>query len=172
MKHFEDEYTRLALNKIRMLQESVDDCELKNHNDIIIFEAEDLKQNKKAIPITDNPKFGTKVLTNQIEEFRSSVESGAQFTNPENSKIAECPLIYLPETGNLIFSGIIPCLNNLRFQFVLKTSTGNGCFIWSDGLILNRDNIQILNKLFGYYSNWRDEWNASSGELESLTNEN
>jgi hypothetical protein len=74
----------------------------------------------------------------------------------------------MPETGNLVFSGVIPCLNNLKWQFVLKTSTGNGCFVWADGLILNKDNMQILNKLFGFYQNWREQWNSESADLERM----
>ena len=70
--------------------------------------------------------------------------------------------------GNLVFSGVIPCLNNLKWQFVLKTSTGNGCFVWADGLILNKDNMQILNKLFGFYQNWREQWNSESADLERM----
>jgi hypothetical protein len=108
------------------------------------------------------------VLTTQIQQFRSSVESGAQFSkvNPEN--VSECPLIYMPSTGNLVFSGTIPCLNNLKWQFVLKTSTGNGCFLWADGLILNKENMQILNKLYGFYLNWREQWNSESADLERM----
>lgn len=76
----------------------------------------------------------------------------------------------MPKNGNLIFSGVIPCLNNMKFQFVLKTNTGNGCFIWADGLILNKDNMQILNKLFGFYQNWRESWISASSDLEAMAN--
>jgi hypothetical protein len=74
----------------------------------------------------------------------------------------------MPSNGNLIFSGVIPCLNNMKWQFVLKTSTGNGCFVWSDGLILNKENMQILNKLHGFYLNWREQWNSESADLERM----
>ena len=148
-----DDVTRNILNKIRSINE------------------ENEKEEKKkidAVAITDDPRFGQNALQNQINSFRSSVESGAQFTKPENGKVAESPLIYMPSNGNIIFSGTIPCLNNLKWQFVLKTTTGNGCFIWSDGLILNKDNIQILNKLYGYYLNWKDQWNAESADLDKM----
>jgi hypothetical protein len=74
----------------------------------------------------------------------------------------------MPSTGNLVFSGTIPCLNNLKWQFVLKTSTGNGCFLWVDSLILNKENLQILNKLYGFYLNWREQWNSESADLERM----
>ena len=155
-----DDMTRKMLNTIRSIQETT------------LKEREIIKEEKEnatdAIAITDDPRFGDRALSNQIEQFRSSVESGAQFSTPEKGKVAESPLIYIPSTGNLIFSGIIPCLNNMKWQFVLKTNTGNGCFIWSDGMILNKDNIQILNKLYGFYLNWKDEWQMESADLDRM----
>ena len=121
-----------------------------------------------AIAITDDPKFGDKVLTNQMNQFMSSVDSGAQFTKPNSESPADSPLIYMPETGNMVFSGTIPSLNNLKWQFVLKNNTGDGCFIWADGLILNKENLMTLNKLMGFYLNWKTQWQTSAKELEQL----
>lgn len=158
----DDEITRDMLNTIRRINESV---EAKPN---LLVEEKEKKERTKAIAITDDPRFGQNVLTSQIESFRSSVEGGAQFSKPEEEDVASSPLIYLPKDGNLVFSGVIPCLNNLKWQFVLKTSTGNGCFTWCDGLILNKDNMAILNKLYGYYQNWKDSWNTESGDLERM----
>ena len=156
------DYTRDMLNKIRHIQEN------KKNESASLLTEEVTKGNNDAIAITDEPKFGQNVLTTQIQQFRSSVESGAQFSKVDSEKVSECPLIYMPETGNLVFSGTIPCLNNLKWQFVLKTNTGNGCFVWADGLILNKDNMQILNKLYGFYCNWREDWQMESADLERM----
>lgn len=156
--------TRDILGIIRNLQESVNSCPTKK----ILMEEN--KKETDAIAITDEPKFGQNVLTTQIQQFKSSVESGAQFSKVNNDDVSSCPLIYMPSTGNLIFSGVIPCLNNLKWQFVLKTSTGNGCFLWADGLILNKDNMQILNKLYGFYCNWKEDWQMESADLEKMVN--
>ena len=156
----EDIKTREILDRIRKIQES------NSSNEKKILKEENEK--KRAIAITDDPRFGETVLSNQISQFRASVESGAQFNKPEQGKVEEAPLIYMPDTGNLVFSGIIPCLNNLRWQFVLKTSTGNGCFIWSDGMILSKENLQIINKLHGFYLNWKESWYSEYGDLERL----
>lgn len=164
----EDSVTRNMLERIRSIQESktVPDSNLA----ILAEEAgkEKAKKALDAIAITNDPKFGTNALQNQIDQFRSFVDSGAQFTEPEDGNVAESPLIYIPSTRNLVFSGIIPCLNNLKFQYVLKTTTGNGCFIWSNGMILNKDNIQILNKLFGNYMTWKDTWNTESADFDKM----
>ena len=143
----------------------------KNMYGLIREEREDdNKDNKKtdAIAITDDPKFGTRVLSSQIESFRMQVESGAQFNEANPDEVGDSPLIFMPETKNMVFSGTIPALNNLKWQFVLKTSTGNGCFIWADGLIVNKDNLQTLNKLQGYYLNWREQWNQEAADLDRM----
>lgn len=166
----QDDITRDMLSKIRSVKSS-NYC-----SSDLLTESENIENKKdnnsedyaNAIAITDESKFGQNALTNQIQQFRSTVESGAQFSKVNPNNVSECPLIYMPNTGNLVFSGTIPCLNNLKWQFVLKTSTGNGCFVWADGLILNKDNMQILTKLFGFYQNWREQWNSESADLERM----
>ena len=153
---------REILGTIRSLQESITSCPTKQ------MLKEEAERKNDAIAITDEPKFGQNVLTSQIQQFKSSVESGAQFSKVDPNDVSSCPLIYMPSTGNLIFSGVIPCLNNMKWQFVLKTSTGNGCFLWADGLILNKENLQILNKLYGFYCNWKEQWNSEAADLEKM----
>lgn len=165
----QEDATRDILNKIRQINEANSNANTIRRG--ILKEATDMQEKKQkldAIAITNDPKFGSNALQNQIEQFRSCVDSGAQFTEPEDGKVSESPLIYMPSNGNLIFSGIIPCLNNLKFQYVLKTTTGSGCFIWSDGMIINKENLQILNKLYGNYMSWRDTWNTESADFEKM----
>ena len=161
----EDEVTRDILNTIRRMNES---AESTNEKRLLNEAEENAKTN--AIAITDIPVFGQNVLTNQIQSFRSSVEGGAQFSKPDEEDVASSPLIYLPDDGNLVFSGVIPCLNNLKFQFKLRTNTGDGCFLTTNGLVLNDKNLEILNKLYGFYQNWKEQWNMESSTLEQMAN--
>lgn len=161
-KEVKVDYTRNILDKIRNIQEGIN----VSDKQILI---EDINKKTDAIAITDDPKFGQSVLSSQIEQFRTSVDSGAQFSKGGN-KVSECPLIYIPSENNLIFSGTIPRLNNLKFQFKLRTNTGEGCFVWCDGLILSEENMKTLWKLYGYYVNWRNEWFSESRDLEMLKN--
>ena len=162
----EDIATRNILDKIRSISEKRSYA-ITSLNEIKSIINEE-NSNIKAVAITDDPRFVENVLSNQIEEFRSSVEGGAQFNKPEQGKVEDAPLVFMPETGNLVFGGVIPCLNNMRWQFVLKTNTGNGCFIWSDGLILSDENIKILQKLFGFYKNWKSQWEIEGADLERM----
>ena len=147
----EDIMTRNILNKIRnnnLLKESAEQAD--------------------SIAITNDPKFGQEVLKNQIDEFRSAVDGGAQFAKENDNSPSDSPLVYIPSSGNLIFSGTIPSLNNLKWQFSLKDSDGTGLFIWVEGLRMTKENIQKLNKLYGHYLNWKTQWEQSGSMLENL----
>lgn len=157
------------LESMRRAVKTINESSTKNRQLLKENESEvKVEGTSDAIAITDDPKFGDKVLTNQIEQFLSSVDSSAQFAKANGENPADSPLIYMPETGNVVFSGTIPSLNNLKWQFVLKNNTGDGCFLWADGLILNKENIKTLNKLMGFYSNWKEQWHKSAKELEQL----
>ncbi|MBP5722880.1 MAG: hypothetical protein J6X18_04830 [Bacteroidales bacterium] len=122
------------------------------------------------IPITNEPRFGQNVLDNQIENFRKTVSGGAKFAD-ENSDDAESnPLVFYPKSGNLVFSGSIPNLSGLKFQFSLNDVT-NAPYIFVDGLALTDDVLNICQKLSGYYKNWRQEWEASTYLLDKLKKE-
>jgi hypothetical protein len=153
------DYTRNILDTIRNIQEGT-------HSEKTML-TEETEKSQNAIAITDDPKFGQSVLSSQIEQFRTSVDSGAQFSKGGDN-VAESPLIFIPSENNLIFSGTIPRLNNLKFQFKLRTNTGEGCFVWCDGLILSEENMKTLWKLYGFYVNWRNQWNCESRDLEML----
>jgi predicted nuclease of predicted toxin-antitoxin system len=172
MDREEIDITRNILSKIRNLQENY-----KSQSQQLLIENEAKSGN--AIAITDDPKFGTNVLSNQIEQFRSQVDSGAQFSEPNENNVSESPLIFVPKTSktggtgtksvsNLIFSGVIPSLKNLKFQFVLQTDSQFGCFVWADSLVLTKDVMETLQKLYGFYMNWREEWNMEVTDLEKM----
>ena len=158
------DYTRDILDKIRKIEET----SIKTKQSL--NEETEQKIASDGIAINDDPVFGQNTLTNQIQQFRTSVESGAQFSKPDSAKVSESPLIYMPNENNLIFSGVIPCLNNLKFQFKLRTNTGDGCFLTTNGLVLNDKNLEILNKLYGFYENWKEQWNMESSTLEQMAN--
>lgn len=160
-----NEEIRDMLNRIRVIQEHKRGVE--NTKKVLEEEANN-GNHENGIAITNDPKFGNNVLASQIEMFRSSVDGGAEFTDPSEENVAESPLIYMPDDKNLVFSGTIPSLNNLKWQFKLRTNTGDGCFVWTDGFILNEKNLKTLHKLQGFYENWKNDWQKESGDLERM----
>lgn len=136
----------------------------------IITEEEGKDEKGDIIPITDEPRFGQNVLTNQIENFRKTVSGGAKFADSDSDDPESTPLVFYPKSGNLVFSGSIPNLSGLKFQFSLNDVT-NAPYIFVDGLALTDDVINILNKLHGYFLNWKEEWQASTDLLDKLKKE-
>lgn len=133
----------------------------------VLKEEEEKKERAGAIAITNDSKFGDNVLQNQIDSFKQAVNGGAKFAKPNDEDAQSNPLVYFPETGNLVFTGSIPTLSDLKFQFSLNDVT-NAPYIFVDGLALTEDVVTTLNKLRGYYLNWRDEWLSSSDLLDDL----
>ena len=132
-----------------------------------IFEAQDNSNKKDYIAITNDVKFGDNVLQTQIDAFKNSVNPGAKFSTEKPETPENNPLVYLPKTGNLIFSGMIPNLNNLKFQFSLMDVTSSP-YIWCEGLPLTDEVVTTLNKLKGFYLNWKEQWLLREDLLQKL----
>ena len=73
MMRTQDDVTRDILGKIRVIQENA------SNSATIKLLNEEVEKSNDAIAITDEPKFGQNALTNQIQQFRSSVESGKAY---------------------------------------------------------------------------------------------
>ena len=67
MMRTQDDVTRDILGKIRVIQENA------SNSATIKLLNEEVEKSNDAIAITDEPKFGQNALTNQIQQFRSSV---------------------------------------------------------------------------------------------------
>lgn len=128
---------------------------------------EETEKGSKSIAITNDAKFGQNVLSNQIDEFKQAVHGGAKFAEENSENPNESPLVYFPDSGNLVFSGSIPSLAGLKFQYSLNDVTG-APYIFVDGLALTEETVTTLNKLCGHYKNWRDSWFAGTDLLEKL----
>lgn len=159
----QDEITRNMLRRINEVRA----CEVAKR---ALNEAEEKAETPKetAIAITDDPRFGQQVMSTQIRAFRAAVDGGAEFAAADPQNPASSPLIFLPETKNLIFSGSIPSMGNLKFQMQLRSSAC-GLFIFcTQGTVLSDEALTKLYKLQGFYKSWVEEWNMESADLERL----
>lgn len=125
------------------------------------------EQKRDAIAITNDPRFGDNVLQHQIDAFKQAVNGGAKFGKENPDEPENNPLVYYPKSGNLVFSGSIPQLSNLKFQFSLNDVTGSP-YIFVDGLALTDETITTLSRLRGYYLNFRDEFLAAGDMLDKI----
>ena len=153
--------SRVMLESIRVSGEN--STKVKKQKSIL---KEDEKK-RDSIAITNDPRFGQNVLQNQIDSFKQTVNNGARFAKENTEEAESNPLVFFPETGNLVFSGSIPNLSGLKFQYSLNDVTG-APYIFVDGLALTDDVIMTLNKMNGHYKNWRDEWLESGDLLDKL----
>lgn len=151
----------------QLMIEAVKKSATKKIRKILKEEKNQEDEKEGAIAITNSPRFGTNVLQNQIDNFRKTVNGGAKFGNENESDPESNPLVYYPKSGNLVFSGSIPNLSGLKFQFSLNDVT-NAPYIFVDGLALTEDVITTLNKISGFYKNWRDEFEAATDLLDKL----
>ena len=154
------EFTRKMLNTIRKetMRESkngpVEEHILERdnfltHSKVLMEEVEaKIKDSKegKVFPITKKTPQFSDVRVSQEESLRKTI--GEQLKTDENS------LLYYPETEDLTFNGEIPALN-LSFQFRYNEPSGNGLFIWADGLQLSEENARTIGKLRDGFMNWR-----------------
>jgi len=110
------------------------------------------------------------VLSSQINAFRKAVSPAAKFAS-ENSEDPESnPLVYYPNTGNLIFSGSIPTMSNLKFQINLN-DTSESPYIFVDGLQLTDNVCETLINLLGFTKNFIREWSNEGDTLRKLGKE-
>ena len=140
--------SRVMLESIRISGEN--STKVKKQKSIL---KEDEKK-RDSIAITNDPRFGQNVLQNQIDSFKQTVNNGARFAKENTEEAESNPLVFFPETGNLVFSGSIPNMSGLKFQYSLNDVTG-APYIFVDGLALTDDVIMTLNKMNGHYKNWR-----------------
>lgn len=170
---YEYDLTKSMLSKMRKVNEDIQTKRNLRARQVLKEEDEkndDKKKDRKPIAITNDAKFGQSVLQNQIDSFKQTVNSGAKFGAENQEKPENNPLVFFPNTGNLVFSGSIPTMSNLKFQFSLNDVT-NAPYIFVDGLALTDDVVTTLNKLHGFYLNWKEEWQTASDLLDKLSKE-
>ena len=162
------EETKGFLNIIRGQQKEhkINEAIIKRKR-MLTENGDESKNKKDFIAITNDIKFGNNVLQSQIDAFKASVNAGAKFASENEEDAQSNPLVYLPETGNLVFSGKIPNLGNMKFQFSLMDIT-NAPYIWAEGLPLTEDVVTTLNKMKAFYLNWKEQWLLREDLLQKL----
>ena len=106
--------------------------------------------NMDAVPYSAQDTLMTNVLASCKQEF------GADFNGIKN------PMLYYPNDGDITLSGIIPEMNDAKFQFRYKVGDGAGCYLWSNPYLpISDKTIQTIQKVNGVCKNWRDEISKS-----------
>lgn len=114
------------------------------------YTTKDQQDNEDAVPYTAQDTLMTNILDAAKQEF------GADFNEIKN------PMLYYPKDGDITLSGVIPEMNDAKFQFRYKVGDGAGCYVWSNPYMpISDKTIKTLSKVNGVCKNWRDEISKS-----------
>jgi hypothetical protein len=113
---------------------------------------------RKALNESEEQQNGVP-YTQQDEVLQTSMQTATEAFGADFSSL-KTPMYYYRQDGDITLSGIIPSLDDSKFQFSYK----NGCNFWSgDGQVkINDENITKLSRMLGVYKNWKKE-------LDSMT---
>lgn len=134
-------------NEIKMMFDALDNIDKRKIQEAIDKD----NQSTDGISYTQNDE----IMTNSLETCKT--QFGADFTKHNDPS----PMIYYPSDGDVVLSGTVPGLNNAKFQFRYKDSSF-GCYLWTDSLVLNDDNLKKLSRINGVYKNWVQELQTSA----------
>jgi len=95
---------------------------------------------------TDEEELSPAELSEEQEEFRSTVSPRVEFTGFK---------VY-PKSKNVVFSGKFQNMDGLEWQLTLEDS--DGLYITANSVQISDDSITILKKLKGFYDTWADVW--------------
>ena len=104
------------------------------------------ESHEKSFPITKKtPQFG---------DVRVSQEEALLKTIGEQIKLDDDSLLYYPDAEDLVLNGEVKSLNT-SFQFRFNDPSGQGVYIWADGLQLTEENSRTLGKIRDAFLNWK-----------------
>ena len=119
------------------------------------FQKKNLNEDKHEINDDSHEKvFPITKKTPQFGDVRVSQEEALVKTIGQQIKLDEDSLLYYPDADDLVLNGEIPSISS-SFQFRYNDPSGEGVYIWSDGLQLTESNSRTLGKVRDAYLNWR-----------------
>lgn len=103
------------------------------------------KNKNEGVPYTMQDEVMANITQTAKTQF------GADFSQ------SKTPMIYYPEDGDVVLSGVISDMNDAKFQFRFKDSSGCGCYVWTSPLQLTDETIKKLSVINGVFKNWKQE---------------
>ena len=113
-----------------------------------------------AVPYTMQDEIMANITQTAKTQF------GADFSQSDK------PMLYYPKDGDVTLSGTISDMNDAKFQFRYKDSSGNGCYVWVSPLQLTDEVIKKLSVISGVFKNWKNDLSSAEDiKPMSLKNE-
>ena len=92
--------------------------------------------------------------TPQFGDVKKTQEEMIIKTIGDQVKFKEDSLTFYPDADDITIDGALPALN-ATFQFRFNDSSGEGVYLFADGLQLTESNARIIGKIRDAYLNWR-----------------
>lgn len=126
---------------------------------VLMEEAETANQHSSSVVIGKNtPQFG---------DIKKTQEGMIVKTIGDQVNFKEDSLVFYPDANDITINGTLPSLNS-TFQFRFNDASGEGVYLFADGLQLTEANTRIIGKLRDAYLNWRNSLIEDSGLIDSL----
>lgn len=135
----------------------VESDNLLNRFNVLMEEAENdnVNKNKAFVVRTNDVQFGS-VKSAQEDAIRKTVG---------DVSFKDDSLKYFPEIKDLAINGEVTGIG-VTFQFRYKDPSGDGCYIWADGLQLSDANTKTVEKIRDAFQNWKQSL-VDDGDLMS-----
>lgn len=167
-----DYYTRNMLSQIRKVCdeqikiELPKECIIKENmllgkdTSMLNEEAQTQDAQQPYVITSQNVQFGS-VRTSQEDAIRKTV--GDVSLKPDALK-------YYPQIQDLVLNAEVSGLG-VTFQFRYKDPSGDGCYIWAEGLQLSDANLRTVEKIRDAFLNWKESLVQDGDLLEKLNKE-
>jgi len=165
-----DTYTRSMLSKIRGAGKPVNDlpsCGMITERDNLNTRFRVLMEEAENKGAGQNESLTISAHDSQFGSVRAAQEKMLTTTIP-GASLKEDALKYYPGMDNIVLNGTIESIG-VTFQFKYRDSSGDGCYIWADGVQLSHENVTTIDKVRSAFENWRqsiDKDGALMGELK------
>ncbi len=126
---------------------------------------------KKALNEENNDVYGESFAINkntpQFGDVRTSQEEMVRKTIGDNVVMSADALKYYPKADDMTLDGKIPSLN-MSFQFRFADPSGDGIYVWTDGLQVTDTNLRTVGKIRDAFLNWRQGIVQDADLMEKL----
>ena len=153
-----DEKARLIEEDFKNMAESTEDDNYLNRMKILMEEAVNADKKKALNEVVENSHQRRIAITKNTPQFgdvRVTQEDVLRKTVGESIELGSDALVYYPDADDITLTGKVNSLD-LSFQFRYNDPSGDGCFVWADGLQLTDANARTIGKVRDAFVNWKN----------------
>lgn len=165
--------TRQILNTIRSKENNSSKAMNESKTkDMSLTILENIRLAKKNIIKEDNQtnnSDNSSINIDKINAFASTITDWKNNIKQNiQSNIDFNSFVYYPSQNDIVVNFSIIDMNNAKVQMRLNDSSGNGIYVWLNGVQLNDINLPKIQHIKASYDNWRSGLIKDSTILEDL----